>query len=95
MPDFNTLAAVAILGLAPAPGQGVSPYLWEQVCNRVQMLQVDARDIPRTVTPADINGVAAALIAGGVTTPWMLEQVGNIVTTYPYTRSATDVLDVQ
>lgn len=72
----------------------LNPPSYEQVCDRVLMLQVDANDIPRTVTPDDINGVAAILIAGGATTPRDLELVGEQVLTYPYTRSATDVLDM-
>jgi len=93
-PNVNLLAAIAIAGLQPSVGAGVPAPSYEQVCNRVLMLQVDPLDIPRTVTPPDINGVAAALVAGGAITPYWLEQVGNIVLTYPYTRSATDVLDV-
>lgn len=92
-PNVPLLAAISLVGLTSI-GQGVSAPKWEQVTNRVLMLQVDPADIPRTVTPDDINGVASALIAGGATSPYWLEQVGNIVMTYPYTRSATDVLDV-
>jgi len=92
-PNVNLLAAIAIVGLSPGVGIGVPPPSYEQVCNYVLMNQVDPLDIPRTVTPADINGVGAALIAGGATTPYWLEQVGQQVLTYPYTRSATDVLD--
>lgn len=92
-PDIHTLVANVIAALTTV-GVGVSPVEWEQVCNRVQMLQVDADDIPRTVTPDDVDGAAAILIAGGATTPYWLEKVGEKVLTYPYTRSDTDVLDV-
>lgn len=93
-PDYAGLAAVVIANLSVG-GTGVSMPQWEQVKNRVQMLQGDfTNDIPRTVTPDDIDGLAAALIAGECTTPANLEQVGNIVSTYPYTRAANDVLDV-
>ncbi|MEN6532768.1 MAG: hypothetical protein ABFD89_03845 [Bryobacteraceae bacterium] len=88
------MTAISLAGLT-SPGVGVSAPKWEQVTNRVLMLQVSPADIPRTVTPADINGVAAALIAGGATSPWWLEEIGRRVTTYPYTRSETDVLGVQ
>lgn len=86
------MVAVVEAGLG-APGVGISIPEWEQVKTRVLMLQVDVRDIPRTWTPDDINGVAAALIAGGVTTPYWLEMVGKQVECYPYVRSETDVLD--
>ena len=52
-----TIAQIPLLA-AVAPANGVNtPVEFEQVSNRVQMLQVSASDIPRTVTPADINGV--------------------------------------
>lgn len=92
-PNVNFLAA-SVLAALTTPGVGVSMPKWEQVKDRVLMLQVSPLDIPRTVTPDDINGAAAALIVGGANTPYWLEQVGNIVSTSPYTRSATDVLDV-
>lgn len=91
-PDYAALAAIVIANLS-VDGTGIKAPLWEQICNRVLMLQVDPSDIPRTVTPDDIDGLAATLIAGGVNTPRELEIVGNTVMTYPYTRSATDVLD--
>lgn len=93
-PDYAALAAVVIANLS-VDGAGISMPQWEQIKNRVQMLQGDfTQDIPRTVTPDDIDGLAAALIAGGCTAPADLEQVGNIVSTYPYTRASNDVLDV-
>ena len=74
---------------------------WELVKDRVLMLQVSHLDIPRTVTPTDNGGAidtsAASLIAGGASTPYWLDQVGRIVSTYPYVRgnfTDSEVLDV-
>lgn len=92
-PDYDALFAIIVANLSPT-GVGISCPVWEQICNRVLMLQVDPLDIPRTVTPDDVDGLAATLIAGGVNTPRELEILTNRVTTYPYVRSATDVLDV-
>lgn len=81
-----TIAQIPVLAaIALANGVTTAPT-YEQICNRVLMLQVSPLDIPRTVTPADINGVAAAFVVAGATTPWWLEQIGNIVLTYPYVR---------
>lgn len=83
MPNINLLAAIAIAAGAR------TPYLWGKVLD-----YVFNHDYPFTFTPADVSGVGAAMVAGGATTPYWLEQVGNIVLTYPYTRSANDVLNV-
>lgn len=87
--DYDTLAAVALAG-------GVnSPPLFEQVCDYVFGTLISAADPVHHVIQdaADVGGVGAAFIAAGATAPPDLEQIGNRVLTYPYTRSANEVLD--
>jgi hypothetical protein len=88
--DYDTLAAIAIAG-------GVRhPALYEEVCDYVLGQQISAADPVHHIIQGaeDVNGVGVAFIAGGAVTPYDLEQIGNIVLTYPYTRAANDVLDV-
>ena len=77
-PDITTLANVAI-----AAGAN-DPSLWERVKNYC----LNAWHSFALGAPDDVDGVGAALIAGGVTEPVQLEQIGTIVMTYPFTRNA-------
>lgn len=85
MPTDATVSLAAAICLA---GGVNTPREFEQVSNYVFSQAVHFTPVDKTGgQPADINGVGAALVAGGFTTAYWLERVSNIVLTYPYYRT--------
>lgn len=97
-PDYATLAAVVLA--SDAAFHTRSAPVFEQIRNRVwfNYRNTDGKDIPQWNPPDDVNGLGdtiyAAFVAAGLTAliggaAYALEQIGNIVLTYPYTRGST------
>lgn len=98
-PNVALLSAVVIAAGArqPALFERVKDYVWYSYHN------TDGLDlIPQPNHATDVGGAGAAIyvafVAAGITAltggvAYWLEQIGNTVLTYPYTRSATGVLD--
>lgn len=100
-PNYSLIAAIVIA--QDATYHTRSAPVWEQIQTYVWSKYRSADDIPPTEPPSDVAGLGAAIyaafVAAGLTSliggvAYALEKVGNIVMTYPYTRSSNDVLDV-
>lgn len=101
-PDYDTLAAVVLAQNATYHTR--SAPVWEQICNYVwySYRNTDGNDIPQWNPPTDVAGLGAtiyaAFVAAGMTAlvggaAYALEQIGNIVLTYPYTRGTATTPD--
>lgn len=82
-PNVSVLSALAI-------ANGVRhAWLFEQVCNIV----LTGKHANAGTKDASVVSTAASFVAGSATAPWWLEQIGNKVLTYPFTRSDKEVLN--